>query len=191
MPRTLSVPRASASQPSTLPITPDSVSEACSTTAAAPSPNSTATPRSLQSMYLVMSSTPITRAFFTMPLRTMAVAELRPYRKLVQAVFTSMAAARGAPSACCTPEALLGTASSLLQLPYTMSSRSAASSPAQASARDEATTDSSIPDTCDTRRSRMPVRVRIHSSVVSRKVERSALVSTAGGMHAPQPVMAA
>ena len=47
----------------------------------------------------------------------MAVAVERPYRKLVQAVFTSIAAARVAPSAICTPEALLGTASSLLQPP--------------------------------------------------------------------------
>ena len=40
-------------------------------------------------------------------------------------------------------------------------------------------------------RSRIPVRVLIHSSDVSRNVERSSLLSTAGGMHAPQPVMAA
>src|SRR5580704_15413806 len=41
------------------------------------------------------------------------------------------------------------------------------------------------------RRSRMPVRVRIHSSLVSRMVDRSWLVSTAGGRHFPQPVIAA
>ena len=41
------------------------------------------------------------------------------------------------------------------------------------------------------RRSRMPVRMTIHSSLVSRKVARSALVRTAGGRHLPQPVMAA
>ena len=45
--------------------------------------------------------------------------------------------------------------------------------------------------TCDTRRSLMPVRVVIHSSVVSMKLARPALSSTAGGMHLPQPVMAA
>jgi len=45
--------------------------------------------------------------------------------------------------------------------------------------------------TCDTRRSRMPVRLTIHSSSVSRNVDRSALDRTAGGMHLPQPVMAA
>jgi hypothetical protein len=40
-----------------------------------------------------------------------------PYMKLVQAVLTSNAAARVAPMRCCTPDALLGTVSSLLQLP--------------------------------------------------------------------------
>jgi hypothetical protein len=40
-----------------------------------------------------------------------------PYMKLVQAVFTSKEAARVAPMRCCTPDALLGTVSSLLQLP--------------------------------------------------------------------------
>ena len=40
-----------------------------------------------------------------------------PYMKLVQAVLTSKAAACVAPIRCCTPEALLGTSSSLLQLP--------------------------------------------------------------------------
>jgi hypothetical protein len=41
------------------------------------------------------------------------------------------------------------------------------------------------------RRSRMPVRLVIHSSSVSRKVEMSSFDSTAGGMHLPQPVMVA
>ncbi len=70
-------------------------------------------------------------------------------------------------------------------------STSAASRPAQASACDAATTDISIAVTCDTRRSRIPVREVIHSSDVSRKVERSSLERIAGGMHLPQPVMAA
>ncbi len=49
-------------------------------------------------MYGVMPSTPITRALRTTPVRTRAVALDRPYRKLVHAVFTSMAAAFVAPS---------------------------------------------------------------------------------------------
>ena len=48
-----------------------------------------------------------------------------------------------------------------------------------------------MPLTCETRRSWMPVRVVIHSSSVSMIVARSALDRTAGGMHLPQPVMAA
>jgi hypothetical protein len=41
------------------------------------------------------------------------------------------------------------------------------------------------------RRSFIPVRDVIHSSSVSRKVAKSAFVSTDGGMHFPQPVIAA
>ena len=40
-----------------------------------------------------------------------------------------------------------------------------------------------------TRRSRMPVRVRIHSSDVSTMRSRSALLSTRSGTYEPQPVM--
>ena len=72
-----------------------------------------------------------------------------------------------------------------------MRSTSFASSPAQASARAAATCASSMPETCETRRSWMPVRDVIHSSSVSMNDARSALVRTAGGMHLPQPVMAA
>ena len=191
MPRTRSVWRASASQPRTVPITPLGVSLACSTTAAAPSPKSTATLRLLQSMKGLMYSTPITSAFCTMPLWIIAVALDSPYRKLVQAVFTSMAAARVAPSANCTPEAELGTCSSGEQLPYTMSSSALASSPAQARARRLASVAMSMALTCEMRRSFMPVRWRIHSSDVSRNVDRSSLVRTAEGRPSPQPVMAA
>ncbi len=68
-------------------------------------------------MYCEISSTPITSAFLITPLLIMAVPIDSPYMKLVQAVFTSKAAAWVAPIRCCTPEALLGTSSSLLQLP--------------------------------------------------------------------------
>ena len=96
-----------------------------------------------------------------------------------------------APSRSWTPDAEFGTVSSLEQLPYTMRSTSFAASPAQASARAAATWESSIPVTCETRRSRMPVRDMIHSSSVSMIDARSALVRMAGGMHLPHPVMAA
>ena len=66
-----------------------------------------------------------------------------------------------------------------------------AATPAQARAREAATSASSPSGTWEMRRSFMPVRLTIHSSSVLRKVARSALVSTAGGRHLPQPVMAA
>ena len=93
---------------------PVSSSEACSTTAAQPSPNSTATLRFSQSMNGEIVSTPTTSAFFTVPARISALAVDSPYRKLVHAVLTSIAPAFHAPSRNCSPDAVLGTASSLL-----------------------------------------------------------------------------
>src|SRR5262245_39502719 len=63
--------------------------------------------------------------------------------------------------------------------------------PAHASARAEATCDRVVIGTWETRRSRIPVRVVIHSSLVSRRLASGKLSSAAGGMHLPQPVMAA
>ena len=68
-------------------------------------------------MYGEISSTPITSALRTAPVRIIAFALDSPYRKLVQAVLTSIDAALWAPSLNWTPEALFGTCSSLLQLP--------------------------------------------------------------------------
>ena len=68
-------------------------------------------------MYWEINSTPITSAFLTTPVLIIDEAIDSPYMKLVQAVLTSNAAARVARMRCCTPEALLGTVSSLLQLP--------------------------------------------------------------------------
>src|SRR5271166_6623925 len=98
-------------------MTPVSCSDVCSTTAAAPSPNSTATLRLSQSMHREISSTPITSALLTMPVLIIEEPIDSPYMKLVHAVLTSNAAACVAPIRCCTPEALFGTVSSLLQLP--------------------------------------------------------------------------
>ena len=82
-----------------------------------------------------MCSPPITTALRTTPVRIRAVAVLSAYRKLVQAVLTSIDAAFFAPRRTCTPDAWFGTWSSKLQVPNTISSTSAGSSPAQASAR--------------------------------------------------------
>ena len=65
------------------------------------------------------------------------------------------------------------------------------SSPAHAIARRAATVASSAAGAWEMRRSFMPVRLVIHASSVARNVARSALVSTAGGIQAPQPVIAA
>src|ERR1044071_922393 len=88
-------------------------------------------------------------------------------------------------------DAVFGTCSSAEHVPRTTRSMSFGSIPAHANARIAATCDSVVIGTCDTRRSLMPVRVVIHSSVVSMKLASPALSSTAGGMHLPQPVMAA
>src|SRR5688572_10666969 len=138
-----------------------------------------------------MPSTPTTSALRTTPVRIIAVAVDKPYRKLVHAVLTSIAAAFVAPMSSWIAEAVLGTCASAEHVPSTTRSMSLGSMPEQASARIEATCDSVVIGTCDTRRSLIPVRVVIHSSVVSMKLARPGLSSTAGGMHLPQPVMAA
>src|SRR5688572_33368858 len=142
-------------------------------------------------MYGVMPSTPTTSALRTTPVRIVAVAVDSPYRKLGHAVLMSIAAALLAPISSWIAEAGFGTCSSAEHVPSTTRSMSLGSMAAQASARIEATCDSVVIGTCDTRRSFMPVRVVIHSSVVSMKLARPALSSTAGGIHLPQPVMAA
>ncbi len=139
MPSTTSVLRASLSQPRRSASTPSSRSVASSTTAAHPSPKRTATPRLFQSMKALISSPPSTSALRTTPVRIMAVAVLRPYRKLVHAVLTSIAAAFFAPSRTWMPDAWFGTWSSKLQVPKMISSMSAGSMPAAASARRAAT----------------------------------------------------
>ena len=89
MPSTTRVGRPSLSQPSFSASRPSSRSVASSTTAAQPSPNSTATPRFSQSMKAEIISPPTTTALRTTPVRINAFAVLSAYRKLVHAVFTS------------------------------------------------------------------------------------------------------
>ena len=59
----------------------------------------------------------MTNAFLTMPVLIIDEPMDSPYMKLVHAVLTSNEAALPAPMRCCTPDALFGTVSSLLQLP--------------------------------------------------------------------------
>ena len=86
---------------------------------------------------------------------------------------------------------LAACSSTPLSPPGTAASQATPSAPAAASARKPATDANSLPGTCETRRSRIPLRVRIHSSEVSMTVAISSLVMTAGGMHLPQPVISA
>ena len=63
--------------------------------------------------------------------------------------------------------------------------------PAAATARRAATSAISVAATCDMRRSLMPLRLVIHSSLVSTIRSRSELLSTVGGRAFPQPVISA
>ena len=78
MPCTRRISRASPKQPSFSASTPSSRVLASSTTAAAPSPNSTATSRLFQSMKGEMSSAPTMSALRTTPVRISAVAVESP-----------------------------------------------------------------------------------------------------------------
>ncbi len=121
----------------------------------------------------------------------MEVATVRPYTKPLQPALRSNTAALCAPVLRCTCAAVLGITVSGVQVATTSRSRSCASVPAAASARFPATVARSLPGTCETLRSLMPLRVLIHSSEVSITVAIWSLVKTVGGRHFPQPVMAA
>ena len=90
-------------------------------------------------MYGEISSEPTTSAVRATPVRIIAVAVDSPYRKLVQAVLTSIAAQPLAPSRACRPDAMFGAWSSWLVVPNTIRSSVRPSMPAQARARIAAT----------------------------------------------------
>ena len=102
-----------------------------------------------------------------------------------------MAAAPVAPIFFCTWDAVFATTVEGVQVASMTRSMSFASIPAQASACFAATVASSAVLTWLTRRDLMPVRVVIHSSVVSTISLISSLLILAGGMHLPQPVICA
>ena len=85
--------------------TPSSGSQGRSTTAPAPSPKSTQVLRSVKSTMRVSVSTPITSTVSAKPLPITERPIPSPYTKPVQAAKTSYAAARRAPSFCCTVQA--------------------------------------------------------------------------------------
>ncbi len=108
-----------------------------------------------------------------------------------QLAFTSMAPALEAPSLAWTYEAEAGIKDSGVQVALTIRSMSSGSSPAAAMARRAAISAMSVAGTCEMRRSLIPLRVVIHSSLVSTIFSRSALLNTAGGRALPQPVISA
>ena len=109
----------------------------------------------------------------------------------MQAELISIAAAFRAPSWSATMEAVFGHWLSLVRLPNRIRSISIGSKSAAANACKDATLAMSERLQCKTRRSLMPVRVVIHSSLVSMNVARSSFFRTAGGTHFPQPVISA
>lgn len=94
------------------------------------------------------------------------------------------------PSAWCTAAEVAGTARSGVQVARTRRSTSVGDRAARSRARRPASvaSDDTVPPM---RRSRIPERVAIHSSVVSRRASRSALVTTVSGKALPQPVITA
>src|SRR5260221_2043752 len=116
-----------------------------------------------------------------------------PNTNPVQAANTSYAAARVAPSFCCSVHAHEGRIRSGVVVARMMWSTSEASTPAISSARWQAINARSL-EACPVaaiRRSRMRVRSTIHSSEVSTSFARSAFVSTRSGTYRPVPVIVA
>src|SRR5688500_2105219 len=108
---------------------------ALSTTAPAPSPNSTHVPRSLQSSMRVSVSAPTTRTVLAAPERMNLSATVRAYTKPEQAALTSNAGQPLAPSRCCNRQAVDGKIKSGVVVPSTIRSSSEACTPAASSAR--------------------------------------------------------
>ena len=154
-----------------------------STTAPAPSANRIAVPRSCQSVMRESVSEPTTRARLDSPQRTYLSAIDSAYMKPAQAVSTLKAGTPRHPRRFCSSTPQLGNTRSGVVVPKAMKSMSSGLSPAASMARRAACSARSTvvsPSAAMWRRS-MPVRVRIHSSVVSTIFSSSAFVSTRCG----------
>src|SRR6266567_193853 len=113
------------------------------------------------------------------------------YTKPLHTAWTSNAAPPLAPSLACRMHALDGKIMSGVVVATTMRSSSDAEIPAAASACREAASARSLVSSpaAAIRRSQMPVLDRTHSSLVSIRRARSALVSTCAGRYDPVPAM--
>src|SRR5690625_24818 len=171
------------SAPVTIDFRPYRSGTASTTAAPAPSPNRTAVERSSQSTIFVSASAPITSTFSCLPASTRPAATSRPYSQPGQAARRSNAAAFR-PNASCTSAAVDGnSASGVLVATMTMLTPSSASRPWRSTrsctlltARSEVYSSSAA-----MWRRRMPVRVTIHSSVVSIIFSRSSFVRICSG----------
>jgi hypothetical protein len=152
------------------------------TAAPAPSPNSTAVLRSVQSTTSDSFSAPITSALRDAPARIAWSAVPRPYEKPEQAVFRSNAAGAVIPSRAATRVATFGQRSTDEQVATMTVSMSAAATPEPANAFSAAKVAMSATVSWSaTRRSAMPTRSRIQASLVSTTLARSSFVTTRAG----------
>ena len=144
--------------------------------------------RSSQSVIRASVSVPIISTLRA-PIAISPWATTRPYTNPLHAALTSKAPPL-VPSAAWTVAEVAGTVRSGVVVASTRASMSPASSPAMSSAARPLSIDSPavVPPTW---RSLIPVRSRIHSSVVSRYWARSSLVIVFGGSAVPHPVMTA
>src|SRR3990172_9494463 len=173
--------------------TPPGLSLACRTNAPAPSPNKIQVLRSFQFTNRDRVSVPTTSAFLIETLRigwgAMLVAKMKP----VQAASKSKAPALVAPISSWMMQAVAGKMYSGEEEVHMIRSISVGARFATCRAFMDASRPSVDGNSFSRAicRSRMPVRLRIHSSLVSTNLEISSLVNTGSGTLIPQPVMCA
>ena len=109
----------------------------------------------------------------------------------MHAAWTSNALAFSQPSWCWTWQATVGMRWSAVSVPTTIRSMSAGPTPASSMARSAAARARSelFSSSATKRRSRMPVRWVIHSSLVSMMRAKSSLLITRSGTYEPVPAM--
>ena len=154
-----------------------------STTAPAPSPNSTQVARSFQSKMRLKISAPMTSAFFAMPLLIYALAVVMAYIKPAHTACTSNAGQPSMPNLCCTMVAVAGNCISGVAVATIIKSISCAGTLASSNAFKAACTAKSLVFSLSAAKWRalMPVRVVIHSSDVSIRFAKSSLLTRLAG----------
>ena len=118
------------------------------TTAPAPSPNSTQVVRSLKSRMRENTSAPTTSALVAAPLLIIASATVSAYTKPEHTACTSKAAQPWMPSFCCSRQAVDGNTMSGVDVATMIRSISSARTPAASSAASDAGSARSLAVTC-------------------------------------------